>query len=264
MTLEERENDLFNRWRSSINATEDKFAKDGVADEKKFNSAKYKILFLAKETNGTGKNWDSRSYLRDGVFYRSTQYKKDKNNNHKLNKNGKKLIEHKKGYPIWRTFNNIYRWTNLFLNDIKDYKKFDKVPSHKEKDEIILGSPRINIFSQIGMMNLKKTTGKSTTKSDEFKKFIENNKEFIKEQIDFYRPDIVICCGKEVYKGYKKAMGETIEENKKNGEFKTSKYIGDGYETVVIDFYHPQVLGKLANTEIHFNLLKSIKEQYKL
>jgi len=237
MTLEEKENNLFNRWRTSINSTEDKFAKDGLANEKIFNNAKYKILFLAKETNDTDKNWDTREYLRRGVFFKST------------------------GKPISATFSNIYRWTNLFLNNLTDYKQFKKVPMHKEKDEIIKGSPRINIFSQIGMMNLKKTTGTHTTNNDELKICIENDNKFINEQISIYKPDIVICCGRGVYNGYKKAMGQVVNENKSNGKFRTSKFISTDYETLLIDFYHPQARVKI---DTQYKLLKSIKEQYDL
>lgn len=56
MTLEERENDLFERWKKTLGDTDGVFAKDGVANEERFNSAKYKVLFLAKETNNTNKN----------------------------------------------------------------------------------------------------------------------------------------------------------------------------------------------------------------
>jgi len=224
MTLEEKENELFKRWRNSLNATEDEFAKDGVADEELFNNAKYKILFLAKETNGTNKDWDTRRYLREGVFYKST------------------------GKPISKTFNNIYRWVNLFLNDINDYKDFKKVPKNKEM--------RIKIFSQIGMMNLKKVTGTHTTNNDELKEFIDDNKKFINEQITLYKPDIIICCGKGVYNGYKKAMGQVSNENKLNG-----KFISKNHETLLIDFDHPQARIKI---DTQYRLLKSIKEQYNL
>ncbi len=60
MTLEERENDLFERWKKTLGDTDGVFAKDGVANEERFNSAKYKVLFLAKETNNTNKNWETR------------------------------------------------------------------------------------------------------------------------------------------------------------------------------------------------------------
>lgn len=257
MTLKEKENELFERWRNSINATEDQFAKDGVADEERFINAKHKILFLAKETNDTGKNWDTRKYLREGVFYKTTQYIKDKHRNDKIYKNGKRRKSQTAGQPITKTFNNIYRWANLFLNDLQEYKDFNKAPRNKES--------RIKIFSQIGMMNLKKTTGTHTTDNNEFKKFREsdNNKKFINEQISLYKSDIIICCGEGVYSGYKKAIGDIVEENE-NGKFKTCKYIGDDYETVVIEFYHPQARREGADIKNHFNLLKNIKEQYDL
>ena len=47
MTLEERENDLFERWKKTLGDTDGVFAKDGVANEERFNSAKYKVLFLS-------------------------------------------------------------------------------------------------------------------------------------------------------------------------------------------------------------------------
>ena len=257
MNLEERENELFDRWTNDT-ADGKVFAKDGVANENLFSRAKYKILFLAKETNNTDKKWDSRRYLREGVFYEATQYKKDK-----FNKKGKKIKEHIGGNPITKTFNNIYRWSNFFLNDIDNYNEYKKVPNHKINKELELGSPRIKMFSQIGMMNLKKTAGKHTTKNDEFEEYIEKNIGYINEQVNLYKPNIIICCGKGVYNGYKKAIGEVLYE-KKFKQFRTSIFKGTDYETIVIEFCHPQVRGKEAKLQNHFGLLKIIKDAYSL
>jgi hypothetical protein len=229
MTLEERENDLFERWKKTLGDTDGVFAKDGVANEERFNSAKYKVLFLAKETNNTNKNWDTRDYLKNGVFYK---------------RNGK---------PIIATFSNIFRWSNLFLNHLTDYKEFKKVPKNKDA--------RVEIFSQIGMMNLKKTAGTHTTNIYELKAFIKDDSPYINEQINLYKPDIIICCGKGVYSGFKVAMGEIVEENTINGKFKTSKFIGVDFETILIDFFHPQARVKVSE---QYELLRSIKEQYHL
>ncbi len=229
MTLKDKEDDLFEEWSKSKSCYSKQFAKDGVADEKYYNKAKYKILFLAKETNNTNHTWDTREYLNEGMFYRST------------------------GKPISRTFNNIYRWANLFLNTLDNINEYKKVPKKK--------SPRQKIFASIAMMNLKKTTGKAVTVNDELSIFINNNKEFIKKQILLYEPQIIICCGKGVYNGYKKVMLDCQDENKENGKFRTSLYVNNNIETIVIDFYHPQSRIKIKE---QYEILQKIRKQYKL
>ncbi len=258
MNLRDKENEILKEWKELI--LENKyFSKDGAG--KNYQDSKVKILFLAKETNGTAENWDTREYLDNGVFYKTDQYAESKNGKYlrdeltgeyKKSKNGNYRKEHTGGKPIGKTFNNIYRWANYFLNDVMSLEEYSKVPKGGRK----------NIFSKIAMMNLKKTPGKASTNTDELKEAIKKYKENIKKQLDLYTHskdgdiNIIICCGKGVLSGLKTVIGNKNLHsiNEKNGKFITAKY----ENTIVMDFYQPQVRG--VSGKVMYELLEDNKE----
>lgn len=61
MYITEAENRLFEEMR----AANPEIIDDGVADEKEYLSAKYKIMYVLKEVNG-GKSWSLREFIREG------------------------------------------------------------------------------------------------------------------------------------------------------------------------------------------------------
>jgi hypothetical protein len=63
MTLREREEELFERWR----APRPDLVRDGIVDEGSFRPRHPKILFVLKEPNDPGGGgWDLRDFVRDG------------------------------------------------------------------------------------------------------------------------------------------------------------------------------------------------------
>ncbi|MFR1323829.1 MAG: hypothetical protein ACLSBL_01855 [Ezakiella massiliensis] len=105
-----------------------------------------------------GKGWDLRDFIKDG---------------------GRS-----------QTWDNIARWTEGILNLDKDYP-WDYL---KEDNE----ARRMKYLKKIGAVNLKKLSGTYESIPNEISAAACENKQIIKEQIDLYDPDIIICCGTAV------------------------------------------------------------------
>jgi len=85
MTIKEREEELFQRWRTERGY--DRFIKDGVFNEETWERQTVKLTFILKDPNWPGGDGDIRENL-----------EKYPNRNH------------------WRTWNNIARWTRALLD----------------------------------------------------------------------------------------------------------------------------------------------------
>lgn len=113
MSIEEREDELFERWRIENNIT-GSFDTDGVINPEVWKGTKPKILFVLKETNAL--NGDLRTFLKEG------------------------------GSPTYyRTWNNIARWTNVILNK----ENLDYV-SNEERQDLLQNICAINLKKESG------------------------------------------------------------------------------------------------------------------
>lgn len=71
------------------------------------------------------------------------------------------------------------QWDDIDFDTVEDLDKYD----------------RKKYLAPISVINLKKTPGKTTSNDSEIDKFAKDDREFIKNQVEIYRPDLVICGG---------------------------------------------------------------------
>ena len=202
MSLREQENKLLEEW------SKDKtnFAKDGAG--KNFESQKAKLIFVGKETNNTKDTFDWREYLDTGVF-------------------------HKNGKPFGQ-FYNIYRWSKFLLDGPMDFKEYKIKERNKEK--------RIDIFSKIAFINIKKESGKSTSNADEIIETGLNEKEYLAKQLDLYLNNndvkILFLLGDGVYTPIKEIIKDkyNLIERKQLNKSRFIEYYDNNL--FVVKFYH--------------------------
>lgn len=82
------------------------------------------------------------------------------------------------------SWNNIARWTAGILFD----KSFDEVRNMTEEY-------RKKYLAPISVVNLKKTPGLASSNYKEIRAHAIANRDQLKEQLNIYEPDIIICCG---------------------------------------------------------------------
>ena len=116
------------------------------------------IMYVLKEVNG-GSGWSLCDHLQSGGRGR----------------------EHD---PTW---DNIARWTEGIFSLPKE------IPwSELEKD---CWARRKKMLPRICAVNVKKTSGSYVSKEKEIHTAARNSAHILRQQLDLYAPDMVICCG---------------------------------------------------------------------
>ena len=204
MTLREKENQLFEEWSKDRK----NFAKDGAG--KNFESQKTKLIFVGKETNDTDNKFDWREYLDDGVF-------------------------HKSNNKPFATFYNIYRWSKFLLDAPMTFEEYKIIEKNKEK--------RIELFSKIAFMNIKKESGKSVSDPDEIIQIGLNDKEFLSKQLDLYLNNndikILFVLGDGIYTPIKEIIKEKYQRKEKLFLNKNDRFVEVYNDNLfIVKFYH--------------------------
>jgi len=133
---------------------------DGIVNLEKYKVAQYRVLWILKEPNDTkdGGGWDLRNFLSDGLF---------------------------KDYSRWKTtFSLPLRVMHGLFNN---FSSWESLPNVDKIDELILES--------IAYINLKKIPGGSRANGHMVSDAYKKSKTLILQQVEVFRPHIVICCG---------------------------------------------------------------------
>lgn len=142
--------------------------------------------------------------------------------------------------PTYRkTWNNVARWIKALL-------------VQGDHPEYVSRSDKSFWLRKAAVMNLKKVGGGSSSNDGTIREYSRADREFLKEQIVLYQPDIIICCGRGNGKNAD-ILRNIIFEPSGVSEWQTpltdSKYnyftvkLADGKITPVVSFYHPQIYG---------------------
>lgn len=111
------------------------------------------------------------------------------------------------------------QWDDIDFDTVEDLDKYN----------------RKKYLAPIYVINLKKTPGKTTSNDSEIDKFAKDDREFIKNQVEIYRPDLIICGG----------TGDIFIKNILNLDTSSWTYVSDylSYliynDTIIVKTYHP-------------------------
>ena len=124
------------------------------------------MLFVAKEPNGGGDDWDFLKWLHAGA-------------------RGGELIGRAKKYPT--TWYNIGRWASLIFNPKQDIKNL-----------ISQKSEALNEITKIAFTNVNKVKGGSSSKQS-YNNLASSDiaVKVLSEEIKILEPHLIICCGTE-------------------------------------------------------------------
>jgi hypothetical protein len=132
------------------------FVADGVVDETAYKKSECKLLFVLKEVNDPdGGEWDLREFLRE--------------------------------CKRPQTWDNIARW----VHGIRNINNVPEWNFYKEIDDNF----RINTLRSICAVNLKKSPGGHTADNGSIWHVMQQDQQYLKKQLSFYSPDLVVCCG---------------------------------------------------------------------
>ena len=192
------------------------FIRDGCANPNNYVNAPVKLLFVLKEVNG-GHDWDLREFMNDGCRSQS-----------------------------WDV---IAQWIEGIFNLGKDYT-WNTMQCNNDKR-------RGDFIPQVSAMNVKKTPGGTVTDDKKLQAFVNdnNNKGFIKKQLQLYKADIIILCGtEEQYNN----LFDKDDGPKWKMTSRGIKYYIDDNKSIIISFSHPGARTKKCL--LYYGLIDAIKE----
>lgn len=190
---------------------------DGVPDEVAYTSAPYRILYLLKEVNG-GSGWSLCEHLR----------------------NGGRPREHD------ATWDNVARWTEGIFH----------LPEELAWPELEgdCRNRRKRMLPQICAVNVKKTSGSYVSDNRKIYDEAMNNAAILRDQLELYAPDLVICCGTD-----DAFVNACFPEN--GVEWKTTsrgiRYFRN-HDRTVIAFSHPAA--RVKDCYLYYALLDAVRE----
>lgn len=217
MSLREQEDELFTRWRLERPS----LVTDGIVDEVAYLSSTRRILFVLKEVNSSETQaWDLRGFLYGG------------------------------GHAA--TWDTITRWVEG-IRALPADLAWEAVGQPKlTVDERI--DRRINVLRSIAVINLKKTPGSHTTDVKQLYTEARQDQVFIRQQIQLYQPDLIICCG----------VGNLFRElallgvqSAKSQTRRGVSYYDLGSDRYVIDYLHPEA--RCAGNLLYYGLIDALR-----
>lgn len=133
------------------------------------------------------------------------------------------LHEAERPWTMWR---KIAIWTQAihyaFQNRICEYN--DEILRSKEKE----------VIDCIGVVNVKKSNGGSSSDYEDLKKYAEEDKEELKRELQIIKPDIIVC-------GNNRSLLKIVLGDELQDEDTWDNMLALWGHTLVIDYYHPAV-----------------------
>lgn len=189
------------------------FISDGLVDPKKYVASNPKIVFVLKEVNDPGG--------KEEWDLRSF-----------LRKGGR-----------GRTWNNIVRWAlGMQKFTCRSWSDFKSISEAQRKEAL----------TSIGVINVKKTPGGASSKSEEINYIARKDSDLLEEQLELYKPNFLICCG---------WLGHLFPQLEKLDWCSTERgvvYCKLAENRFAVRYYHPQV--RWPDHLLFFTLMDAIDE----
>lgn len=160
----------------------------------------------------------------------------------------------------WKTWNNIARWTKAIMEGGEYLRHVSR-------------SDKTYWLRKVAFMNLKKVGGDAVAENETIYFFAENDRVYIKKQIELYEPDIIICCGRGEGKNAD-ILHDVVLDKSEVSEWKEpvlqyNYFLAtvNGKKNIpVVSFYHPQMRGNHELFEKRYEEMKyvagKLKERY--
>ena len=175
------------------------FISDGIVNETVWNSQDgKKILYVLKEAYGENEDWKLTEWL----------------------------LQTKPSTSIWK---RVIEWT---------YGIQHTNPERIAKYAPDIYERNLNLFNNIAVVNLKKSSGKSSSNYGEIEAYALADKAEIKKQLSIIAPDIIVCGA--TFRALNHVYDDKIrpEGTWCDNWFYDTDIISDK-KTLVIDYYHP-------------------------
>ncbi|OQA84751.1 MAG: hypothetical protein BWY27_01438 [Bacteroidetes bacterium ADurb.Bin234] len=233
-TIEEKENELFTLWESEFEKNGDSgFCRDGLI----FNGA----LYNEDQNRHSGNQEEIWSKAKRKIVF----FMKEANDN--------EGEDYREWWLYARTGKMFFRMIYSWLNGLTIVGPDSRIPSMiAELDKSI----------PLCIVNAKKKSGGSFANYNEIYDHVNRYKDFLRQQLDIYSPNIIVCGGSRKMADIAKALyGDVIDFVKMEG----SNWIWYSVEKklILIDSYHPSAPG-ITNEEKYDTLIEHFQKFLRL
>ena len=159
----------------------------------------------------------------------------------------------------WKTWNNVARWTKALLKG-GEYLRY------------VSKSDKSYWLRKVAAMNLKKVGGDAVAEDETIREYAEKDKKYLKEQIELYNPDIIICCGRGIGKNAD-ILHDIVFDSSQVSDWKEPITLSNynyfiasisNKQVPVVSFYHPQMRGNHEMFKKRYDEMISIANFFKL
>lgn len=155
----------------------------------------------------------------------------------------------------WRTWDNIVRWT-------KAIRIGGEYPRRVTKAD------KTACLKTITALNIKKVGGDAHADDEEIRRYGEQDAPYIRQQIELYQPDIIVCCGRGRGRNgdilYNYVLPDTTPwQAPILGHNYFLCTLDSGKRIPVLSFRHPQIRGGHAMWQKSYGLMLEIAAELK-
>ncbi|MCU0351834.1 MAG: hypothetical protein MUF43_13565 [Flavobacterium sp.] len=206
---------------------------DGIICMDKYLKSQKKILWILKETNGGFDSEHESWNAREGLY-------------EKFNKSNCPDMHYN-----YQTYDKMVYVSKMILENLE----WSKIQNRKNNPEIT------QILHHTAIINLKKIPGSSKANDKTILKYYKQYKDIIWKQIDYMKPDIVICAGTFwiMENDIKKICNN--KPTNKNDKY-THSLFDSGNERLYLNVYHPQYF-KVTQEDYCTSIYKSVTNSFK-
>ena len=256
--------ELFNRWK--VEQSKDKkttcnskngyvvatnsFYKDGIVNLKEYQNSEKKVLFITNEVSidckqdNDEKKHGLKGKCEGGHLVGNDEgntvcsFAKYINGEEQETWSGKMRIK----------FGEMYR----IITEGENYE----MGGITEKSEKALEKNK-EALKKIAFMNLNKRGGFGNIQGENFLKYIETYKDYIRREIEIINPDVIVWCACNTYK--KKYMDAIFDDKYKN-VWQQKELVLNKKEIPILRMWHPSVRAK--SMEKYLNKFSEVWEEY--
>ncbi len=156
---------LLAEWKSRPLHEGKAFFPDGIVDPERWANTERKILFINKEAHDNNdpnsKGFDLREIIRDDWD----------------------------GVPKEVTYSVVATWAYALIYASADatepYPRYDMIDREKQRESLLSSA----------VINIKKSGGRTSSIDQDLKKYVEEDGDLIRRQVDLIDPEIIVCGG---------------------------------------------------------------------
>ena len=180
-------------WQKRPRYKNKEFVSDGPIDWERWNKTERRVLFLAKEVNaGESKNWSLPETIR----------------------------------CVWKGPMNKIWWTAGYWAYGIHRLKRDSIPPNPKCEK--LWDDVRESFLSTAVVNIKKREGGPSSDDDDLIKYVHEDGDLLKKQVESLSPNFVVCCN----------TWHLVKDVWSNAE-KVSEQVYKIDDMLVLDFWHP-------------------------